>query len=413
MAESYIIKIQGADSALKKVYYEVDLALPPIGEGGMGRVFRGVQVNESTGVRRDVAVKFLKEGLPASMIERAKREASIRLHHDNLVEMIDFVEMGQNDGYGNNIVRLHVVSELLKGVLLADMLQGQCADADGQTVPYASELYRLYNDDRKSFVISMGKKITSAIMALHDAGYIHRDIDPSNIMVTTDGKVKVIDFGIARSIHQLKNEPSTTRVGNFLGKPEYAAPELIHGDLRHQNATTDIYALGVLIFQLLTGHLPFEGPTQDVMDMQCNADLPIHEIEDPSLRAIIEKATQKQQSLRYQSAAEFRVALEKAQAVGGNDDDNDNDDDCSALPLGSSKNENDGSGSTGFNPYGTQIWENNGNASDPKEQTSNGTTQTGSYTSNHAADFMGLPLWTWITSAVAGLGIGITLAFAF
>lgn len=343
MAENYILKIQSESNTQSNVYYEVNLAFPPIGEGGMGRVFRGVQVNNTTGVRRDVAIKFLKEDLPASMIERSRREASIRIHHDNLVEMIDFVEMSQTDVYGKTMQRVHVVSELLDGVLLADLLQGKLTNSDEKIVPYAKQMYDLYIADRKKFVFDISKKITSAIMALHDAGYIHRDIDPSNIMVTADEKVKVIDFGIARSINQLKQERSHTSIGTFLGKAEYAAPELIEGDLRHQNATTDIYAIGILIFHLLTGHLPFEGPRHEVLEMQLHAELPLHEIEDPKLRSVIEKATQKKQSLRYQSAAEFRVAVEQAQT---------------GLSVSPSKKGQVESGiEPYFNPYGTQIIE--------------------------------------------------------
>ena len=153
-------------------------------------------------------------------------------------------------------------------------------------------------------------------MALHDAGYIHRDIDPSNIMVTSDGKVKLIDFGIAKKVDDRLDEEEVKRKalttpGQFVGKPHYAAPELILGDLNHQNYTTDVYALGIMLFQLVAGHLPFDGPHLEVCEMQLHKKVPLNEIEDRTVRKIIEKATEKDQKKRYQTAAEFRVDLDR------------------------------------------------------------------------------------------------------
>lgn len=306
-----IINIQGQEELSQGIHYEVDLSAHPIGEGGMGRVYRGVQVDERKGIRRDVAVKFLHEDLPQSMIERSRREASIRIRHDNLVEMIAFVQADQADASGRIIPRLHVVSELLDGVMLFDMLQGKTENIYDQPVPYAEELLKLYHADSTRFAVTIGKKILSGLMQLHDAGFIHRDIDPSNIMITSDGKVKLIDFGIARQISSLAPEHKLTSVGNFLGKASYAAPELVLGDLEHQNATTDIYAMGILLFQLCTGHLPFDGPVQEVLEMQRFSQLPLEEIKNRKLRKVIGKATQKSQSKRYQSGAQFRVALDE------------------------------------------------------------------------------------------------------
>ena len=205
----------------------------------MGRVFRGVQVEEgSNGSRKEceVAIKCLMEDLPEHAIKRSQREASIRLKNDNLVEMIDFV--ATHDGYTNHY---HVVSELLDGVNLDELLEGRTTNHDGQPNPTAERLLRNYRENRKAFVGEVFRCILSGIMALHDAGYIHRDIDPSNIMVTTDGKIKLIDFGIAKKVNELfTTGKSLTSPGQFIGKCYYAAPELLLGDLKQQSFTTEV-----------------------------------------------------------------------------------------------------------------------------------------------------------------------------
>lgn len=315
--------IQGQEEMAAGIRYEVDCSVPPIGEGGMGRVYRGLQINERTGVRRPAAVKFLYGDLPLSMIDRVKREASIQLHNDNLVEMFGLVTVDVTEANGQITKRLHVVSELLEGVMLHDLLQGAVVDVYGQEVAFGKEMLALMEQDRTMFALKIVKHILSGIMALHDAGYIHRDIDPSNIMLTSDRKVKLIDFGIARKFGSLANDRPLTSDGTFIGKAEYAAPELVLGDVNHQNETTDIYAVGILLFQLATGHKPFTGPTNEVLAKQRNEPLPLNEIQHPGLRTIIQRATEKIQSQRYQSAAEFRVDLDrlersfKQQAEGG------------------------------------------------------------------------------------------------
>ncbi len=304
-----IIRLQNGNGETN-IHYEFDPSQKPLGEGGMGRVFRGVQVEEgSNGSRkeREVAIKCLLEDLPEHAIKRSRREASIRLKNDNLVEMIDFVET--HDGY---VTHYHVVSELLDGINLDELLDGRTTNHDGNPNPTAERLLHNYSENRKTFAGEVFRCILSGIMALHDAGYIHRDIDPSNIMVTSDGKVKLIDFGIAKKMDELyTNGKSLTTPGQFIGKPQYAAPELILGDLKHQSYTTDVYALGIMLFQLITGHLPFEGSHLEVCEKQKSEKLPLKEIEDKTVRKIIEKATEKDQKKRYQSAAEFRVDLDR------------------------------------------------------------------------------------------------------
>ncbi len=306
-----IIRIQGVEEAAARIYYEVDSEEKELGTGGMGQVRRGIRVDSSNGMRSEVAIKFLFDDLPPSTIERARREASIRIHNDNVVNMLGFIETEEN-----GIKRYHVVSELLRGVMLYDVLNGTYTDSEGKPVELAQKLIALRSSNPEVFAMTVMKGVLSGVMALHDNGYVHRDIDPSNVMITSNGKIKLLDFGIAKRLDpEAVPEQQKTTAGVFMGKAGYAAPELVLGDVSNQNETTDIYALGIMLFQLLTGHLPFEGAANDVMQMQCKSKMPLKEISDKSLRKIIEKATEKKQADRYRSVSGMRVALEEAETA--------------------------------------------------------------------------------------------------
>lgn len=138
-----IVRLQGEAEKQNHIYFEVDASKPAIGEGGMGKVMRGVCVNTDTNVTRTVAIKFLYDDLPAHAIERARREASIQLRNDNLVEMIGFVET--ESYHGNKLLKhSHVVSELLTGVSLSDLLEGKCTDVHGKEILFAKKMLKDY-----------------------------------------------------------------------------------------------------------------------------------------------------------------------------------------------------------------------------------------------------------------------------
>lgn len=309
-----IVRLQSEKEKLQGVYYEFDSSSQPLGEGGMGRVYKGRCIYERTGAAREIAIKFMFDDMPDHVIERARREASIQLRNDNLVEMLGFIEISERTVLGEIKKRHHVVSELLRGVMLDDLLKGKTTDQFGKEVPFATELYNEMRTKPYKFAIRVIRNILSGLMALHNAGYIHRDIDPTNIMVTCDNKIKLIDFGIAKQLTSLNtSDKSVTSSGQFIGKPWYAAPELVLGDIQHQNQTTDIYAIGILFYQLITGNLPFDGAHHEVLTMQLKKKMPLKEIPAKyhKLKPIIDKATQKKQNKRFQSASEFIVALEQ------------------------------------------------------------------------------------------------------
>ena len=302
-----VIKIQGEKEKREQIYYEFDDEKNILGEGGMGVVYLGKRV-AANGVQTKVAIKKLKIK-DNDIIMRARREASIQLNHDNLVRMYGMIEIEPKDSLHTK--DYYVISEYLEGVMLDDVIQGNLKNRDGVVYPSVAEFYEKYNDERNLTATYVVKCVLSGMMALHDAGYIHRDIDPTNIMLTKDGKVKLIDFGIAKKLMTLDtNDKGLTATGTFMGKAHYAAPELVLGDTRHQGFYTDVYAVGILYYQLVVGHLPFEGSTFDVTQMQLKENVPVKDISSWQIREIIRKATAKKQSDRYASSALFRAAID-------------------------------------------------------------------------------------------------------
>lgn len=307
-----IVRLQGDAERCQGVYYEFDIQSKPLGVGGMGKVYLGTRVAINTGTRIPVAIKALFEDATEGIVERARREASIQLKHENLVEMMGFVETFDANSMGGGVKHYHVISEYINGVMLSDLLCGMTKNQYGEELEAAQRLYMEYTNNRINTSIGIIKQVLSGVMALHDNGYIHRDIDPSNIMVTADGKVKLIDFGIAKKLKTLgSSDKSLTATGAFIGKAQYAAPELVTGDVPHQDATTDLYSIGILLYQLVVGKLPFVGPTHTVLDAQLHKNIPLNDIHNSDCKRIIARATRKSQPNRYQSAAAFRVDLDK------------------------------------------------------------------------------------------------------
>ena len=313
------IKILKDDASCHQgIHYEFDLDSAPIGEGGMGVVYRGVKIDEHNGLKTDVAIKVLHDNLPDEAYARAEREASIQIKHTNLVEMYGLISEYEADRFGMRKTHHYVISELLHGVELSDLLAGKFDNSDGTENPFAKALYSKYIKNRKEASVDIIRSISSGVLALHDAGYIQRDIDPSNIMVTDDGSIKLIDFGIAKNLNTLNtSDKLTTTTGKFIGKAEYASPELVLGDVKNHNYTTDIYALGILLFRLLTGKLPFTGTQYEVLQKQLKSKIPARFVGDAGMAKVIKKATEKNQSARYASVAEFRVAVDEAARHNG------------------------------------------------------------------------------------------------
>lgn len=285
-----IIKLQSESDFKLGQYYEFDPEDKSkiLGKGGMGIVFRGKLVYIETGKYDDVAIKVLFRDLADESVMRAKREASIQIVHENIIRMYGFIETFEGEK-----PKYHVISEYLDGETLSDLIKKQG---------------KLSNSEALKIV----KSILFGLGMLHQKGYVHRDIDPSNIMICKDGKIKLIDFGIARQIKEYHDEFSQGTIdGRFIGKPNYASPEQAKGEHWLSNATSDIYSVGILLFELLTGKLPFSGATFAIIQGHLKQPIPIKEIDNLDLQYIVKKATEKEQKKRYHSSSDFIVDVEK------------------------------------------------------------------------------------------------------
>jgi serine/threonine-protein kinase len=207
--------------------------LERLGEGGMGEVFLARQLS----LDREVAVKLVRRELLAEewFLERLEREARLlaRLRHPHLVTVHDFLRLPDGTAV--------VVMELVEGGSLRDRLR---AAPDGLPLDEAVTLIR---------------QVAAALAAAHAEGVVHRDIKPENVLLDAAGQVRVTDFGMALSL--APGAQRLTRTGATLGTPGYLAPEQLTG--ADTDARTDLFALGVLLYEMLTGRLPlgsFEPP---------------------------------------------------------------------------------------------------------------------------------------------------------
>ena len=286
---------------LSEYYYEFDPESSILGRGGMGVVFKGRLVHNDTGKYEFVAIKVLFSDLAEESILRAKREASIKIVHENVIRMYDFIETSDLE----DKPRYHVISEYLDGETLSEVLKKG-------SLPWKESL-------------KVVKELLSGLSKLHDKGFIHRDIDPSNVMICLDGKQKItklIDFGIAKKILEYHNDfQQGTLDGKMIGKVNYASPEQVQGWHWLMNATSDIYSVGILLFELIAGKLPYTGKTYEILQGHLNQPMPLDEIpavsenkkDTKGVRYIVRKATNKDQKKRYQSASEFITDIEKIQ----------------------------------------------------------------------------------------------------
>ncbi len=258
--------------------YEI---IEELGKGGMGRVYRV----EDTKLNQEVALKLIKAEIAKDRktIERFRNELKTarNIRHKNVCGMYD---LGEERGTH------YITMEYVHGEDLKSLIRKMGQLSAGQ-------------------VITIAKQVCDGLAEAHRLGVVHRDLKPQNVMIDTEGSARIMDFGIARSLEA----KGITGAGMMIGTPEYMSPEQVEG--KEVDQRSDIYSLGVILYEMAAGRVPFEGETPFIIGMKHKGETP----QDPKelnaqipddLSRVILRCLEKNKEARYQSAGEVRSELE-------------------------------------------------------------------------------------------------------
>lgn len=274
------IKELAAGSTFARRYQIIE----DLGKGGMGRVYKVFD----TEVQEKMALKLLRPDIAADekTIERFRNELKLArgIAHRNVCRMYD---LGREEG------TYYITMEYVSGEDLKSLIHRIGA------LPVSK-------------AVSIGEQISEGLSEAHRLGIVHRDLKPGNIMIDREGNARIMDFGIARSLASR----GITGDGVMIGTPEYMSPEQVDG--KEADPCSDIYSLGIILFEMLTGHLPFEGDTPLSVAVKQKSERPpdprsINAQIPDELARIILKCLEKQKEKRYQSADEVLTALAKSE----------------------------------------------------------------------------------------------------
>jgi len=263
-----------------------------VGTGGMSTVYRAFD----TVLERQVAIKLMHREIAgdSDQLERFRREARAvaQLNHPHVVGVIDAGEEGSGeDGFATP----YIVFEFVEGETLKDRIRRNGRLPVSESIAYAIEIAR-------------------ALGAAHASQIVHRDVKPQNVLVDEEGAAKVTDFGIARSLAQ----EGLTADGRVLGTTDYVSPEQALGHV--VSGQSDLYSLGIVLFEMLTGDVPFKGDNQVAVAMKhVREELPDVQVRRPevsaALAAVLDRATAKELDRRYPDAASLITELEDVLAI--------------------------------------------------------------------------------------------------
>src|SRR6202165_2827935 len=258
----------------------------PIGRGGMATIYRG----RDKRMERVVAIKVLRDiySTDPKFVTRFQREAKAAsaLQHPNIVQVYDY---GQTDG------NYFIVMELIEGTDLRHYLRSR----KGNVL-----------DNERAIIIA--HDVALGLGAAHRRGIVHRDVKPQNVLVGRDGSIKLTDFGIA-SVYKDINAERLTTTGMTLGTVQYYAPEQAQGEI--VSPAADVYALGIVMYEMLTGRTPFDGDTPVAVAMQHIQDPPVPPSQlnpniPPALEEIILRCLEKIPEMRLRDGSSLARALE-------------------------------------------------------------------------------------------------------
>ena len=258
-----------------------------LGKGAMGLVYDGLdpKLNRRVAIKT-ILTRTLDQATARQYSKRFEREvrAVARLNHPNIVQVYDF---------GNESDLAYIVMEYIKGRELKDCFQ-------------AKERFDLKT------MLRLMTELLDALECAHEAGIIHRDVKPANVMVDAAGHAKLTDFGVARLTEPDGEQVEATRAGTVIGTPSYMSPEQIQG--QPVDRRTDIFSAGVVFYQLLTGQKPFEG-TQWALAKKIIQDDPVWPstlVQIPAaIDRVVARALAKAPENRYQTARSFAESLKR------------------------------------------------------------------------------------------------------